>query len=60
MVKFITAAEAVKFFKNGQAVMVGGFLNCGNPQAVIDEVLKTERKDFILIANDTSVPDDSR
>ena len=60
MVKFITAAEAVKFFKNGQTVMVGGFLNCGNPQAVIDEVLKTDLKDFILIANDTSVPDDSR
>ena len=40
--------------------MIGGFLNCGNPQAVIDEIIKTELKDFILIANDTSVPDDSR
>jgi len=60
MVKFITAADAVKFFRSRQTVMVGGFLNCGNPQAVIEELLKTELKDFILIANDTSVPDDSR
>ena len=60
MVQFITAVQALKFFKNGQTVMIGGFLNCGNPQAVIDEIIKTELKDFILIANDTSVPDDSR
>ena len=60
MVKFITAEQAVKFFKNGQTLMVGGFLNCGNPQTVINEILKTDLKDFILIANDTSVPDDSR
>lgn len=60
MVKFITAADAVSFFKSGQTIMVGGFLNCGNPQSVIEELLKTELKDFVLIANDTSVPDDSR
>lgn len=60
MVKFITAHEALQFFKDGLTIMVGGFLNCGNPQTVIDEILKTDLKDFTLIANDTSVPDDSR
>lgn len=60
MVKFITAHEALRFFKDGLTIMVGGFLNCGNPQTVIDEILKTDLKDFTLIANDTSLPDDSR
>lgn len=60
MVKFITAAQALKLFKHGQTLMVGGFLNCGNPQAVINEILKTDLNGFILIANDTSIPDDSR
>lgn len=60
MVKFITAVQALNFFKDGQIIMIGGFLNCGNPQAVIDEILKTKLKDFTLIANDTSIPDDSR
>lgn len=60
MVKFITAEQALKLFKNGQTLMVGGFLNCGNPQAVISEILKTDLKDFVLIANDTSIPADSR
>ncbi len=60
MVKFITAKEATHFFINGQTVMIGGFLNCGNPQDVITEILKTNLKDFTLIANDTATPEDSR
>ncbi len=60
MVKFITAKEATNFFKNGQTVMIGGFLNCGNPQDVITEILKTNLKDFTMIANDTATPEDSR
>lgn len=60
MVKFITAREALQFFKDDQTIMIGGFLNCGNPQMVIDEILTTNLKNFTLIANDTSVPDDSR
>ena len=60
MVKLITAHEALQFFKDGLTIMVGGFLNCGNPQTVINEILKTDLKDFTLIANDTSLPDDSR
>ena len=60
MVKFITAKEATNFFRNGQTVMIGGFLNCGNPHDVITEILKTNLKDFTLIANDTATPEDSR
>ena len=53
MVQFITTKQAVRFFKSGQTLMIGGFLDCGSPTAVIDELLQTPLKDFTLIANDT-------
>ena len=60
MVKFISANEAIKFFKSGQKIMIGGFLNCGAPTMVIDEILKTNLNDFTLISNDTSFPETDR
>ena len=60
MVKFISAKEAAQFFKNDQSVMIGGFLKCGSPTAVIDEILKTNVKNLTLISNDTSLPDSDR
>ena len=60
MVKFISATEAAKFFNDNNSVMIGGFLKCGAPTAVIDELLKTSIKDLTLIGNDTSLPDSDR
>lgn len=60
MAKIISATEAVQFFKSGQTLMIGGFLGCGSPQLVIDELLKTNFGDWTLIANDTSTPDSDR
>ena len=57
MVKIITPKEALPFFKSGQTVMIGGFLNCGSPTMVIEEILKTDITDLTLIANDTGTPD---
>ena len=53
MVKIITPAEAVQFFKNNQTSMVGGFLNCGVPNLVLDELIKTPLAGWTLISNDT-------
>ena len=60
MVKFISAKEAAQFFKDDQSVMIGGFLKCGSPTAVIDEILKTNVKNLTLIGNDTSLPNSDR
>lgn len=57
MVKIITPEQALQLFKSNQTIMVGGFLNCGSPSMVIDELLKTEINNFTLIANDTGTPD---
>ena len=53
MVKIITPQEAILFFQNGQTLMIGGFLNCGVPNLVINELVKTSLTGFTLISNDT-------
>lgn len=57
MTKIITPQTAASFFTSGQTVMIGGFLNCGCPQDVIFELLKTDVANLTLISNDTSVED---
>ena len=60
MKKIITAQEAGKLVPNGASVMIGGFLSCGSPNKVIDELIKQNVKDLTLVANDTSVPGNDR
>lgn len=58
--KVISVQQAAEFIKDGISVMVGGFLQCGTPTLVIDEVLKNKTHDLTLIANDTSFPTSDR
>lgn len=60
MKKIISAKEAGKLIPSGSTVMVGGFLNCGTPAKVIDELIENKVNDLTLIANDTSVPECDR
>ena len=60
MVEIISVKQAVNMFKSGQKVMIGGFLTCGSPTLVIDELLQTDKNNFELIANDTSIPESDR
>ena len=55
--KIISAVEAAAMVKENMAVMVGGFLGCGTPQSLVDEVLAGGTKDLTLICNDTAFPD---
>ena len=57
MAKIISAAAAAAMVKENMAVMVGGFLGCGTPQSLVDEVLVGGTKDLTLICNDTAFPD---
>ena len=40
--------------------MIGGFLECGLPNQVIGELLKTDMGGWTLIANDTSTPNTNK
>ncbi len=60
MKKIISAADAGKLIKNGASIMIGGFLKCGTPTRIIEELLAAGTHDLTLIANDTSYPDSDR
>jgi len=54
--KVISAQEAAKLIKNNSTIMIGGFLSCGTPDKIIDELIKQDVKNLTLICNDTSTP----
>ncbi len=60
MKKIITANMAGNLIPSGASIMIGGFLRCGSPTKVIDEILSLPTHDLTLIANDTCVPDSDR
>lgn len=60
MKKIISAAAAGKMIPSGSTVMIGGFLHCGSPNKIIDEMITQNVHDLTLIANDTCVPDCDR
>ena len=58
MDKVINLEKAVSLIKDGDVVMVGGFLGCGSPNKIIDYIVEnTDLKDLTLICNDTSFVD---
>lgn len=58
--KIITAGEAVALVKSNNSLMVGGFLQCGTPTLLVEELLKTDVHNLTLIANDTCFIDSDR
>ena len=57
MKKFVSAKEAINLIKDGASIMIGGFLSCGTPDKLIDELVEQNKKNLTLICNDTSYPD---
>lgn len=57
MSKLISIEEAVNLVRDGDTVMVGGFLAVGSPHKLIDELVNKGVKDLTLICNDTSFID---
>jgi len=56
MKEIISAKEAISMIKDGSSVMVGGFISCGAPDVLVDELVEQNVKELTLICNDTSVP----
>ena len=51
----ISAADAAGRIKDGDTLMVGGFLGCGSPLAIISALKVKGTKNLTLICNDTAV-----
>ena len=41
---------------DGSCVMIGGFMSVGTPERVIDEMVRQNKRDLTVIANDTAMP----
>jgi len=57
MNKIINLDEAVNKIKDGDTLMVGGFLGVGTPEKLIDALVAKGTKDLTLICNDTAFVD---
>lgn len=53
MNKMITASEAVSHVKDGDVLMIGGFLQGGSPETLVGALLLTTAKDLTIVSNDT-------
>ncbi len=45
--------DALKVVKNGDTIMIGGFLHCGNPQHLVKELVQTDVQNLTTISSDT-------
>src|SRR5499427_8279800 len=52
----ISLEAAVAKITNGASLMIGGFMGVGTPERVIDEIVRQNKRDLTVIANDTAVP----
>lgn len=53
----ISAKDAINLIKDGSTIMVGGFLSCGAPATLVDELVRQNKKNLTMISNDTTYPD---
>ena len=56
MAKITTAVDAISLIKDGDTIMVGGFLDCGAPDLLVDALVEKNVKNLTAIMNDTSYP----
>lgn len=57
MKKIQTPREAVAPIPDGAIVMIGGFMCCGQPLKLVDELLRRGTKNLTIITNDAGFPD---
>jgi Coenzyme A transferase len=53
----ISLERSVEMIPDGASLMIGGFVAVGTPERVVDELVRHEKRDLTVIANDTAIPD---
>jgi acetate CoA/acetoacetate CoA-transferase alpha subunit len=53
--KTVSLEQAVSAIPDGASLMVGGFMAVGTPERVIDEIVRQNKRDLTVIANDTAM-----
>jgi acetate CoA/acetoacetate CoA-transferase alpha subunit len=50
------SGQAVAMIPDGGSLMIGGFMAVGTPERLIDEIVRQNKRDLTVIANDTAIP----
>jgi len=53
MKKIITAEEAAALVKEGNKILIGGFLAVGTPDTIIDALVKSDVQNLTVVCNDS-------
>jgi acetate CoA/acetoacetate CoA-transferase alpha subunit len=48
--------QSVAMIPDGASLMIGGFMAVGTPERLIDEIVRQNKRDLTVIANDTAMP----
>jgi len=56
MKKILTSDDAVSQVKDGDSVMLGGFMCCGQPLGLVDALIRKNASKLVLISNDGGLP----
>jgi acetate CoA/acetoacetate CoA-transferase alpha subunit len=48
--------QSVAMIPDGASLMIGGFMAVGTPERVVDEIVRQNKRDLTVIANDTAAP----
>jgi acetate CoA/acetoacetate CoA-transferase alpha subunit len=48
--------QSVAKIPDGASLMIGGFMAVGTPERIIDEIVRQNKRDLTVIANDTAAP----
>ena len=52
----VSLQQAVSKISDGASLMIGGFMAVGTPERVIDEIVRQNKRNLTVIANDTAAP----
>src|SRR3974390_2792885 len=52
----VSTEQSVAMIPDGASLMIGGFMAVGSPERVIDEIVRQNKRDLTVIANDTAAP----
>jgi acetate CoA/acetoacetate CoA-transferase alpha subunit len=54
--KTVSLEHCVTMIPDGASLMIGGFMAVGTPERLIDELVRQNRRNLTIIANDTAAP----
>jgi acetate CoA/acetoacetate CoA-transferase alpha subunit len=52
----LSVEDAVAMIPDGASLMIGGFMGVGTPERLVDELVRQQKRDLVVIANDTAIP----